>query len=98
MEKIKPILCRDHVTVLKHIREREGILDNIYERYNITLPDDYEFNRNKVHDDKVFIDTNLLVYHISNQEKNKRKAKETFLSSKETFISSQVISDTKLRS
>ncbi|MCC7210622.1 MAG: PIN domain-containing protein [Candidatus Brocadia sp.] len=43
--------------------------------------------------DKVFIDTNVLIYFISSEEGKKTKAKEVIFSSQEVFISSQVISE-----
>lgn len=43
--------------------------------------------------DKVFIDTNVLIYFISSEEGKKMKAKEVIFSSQEVFISSQVISE-----
>lgn len=43
--------------------------------------------------DKVFIDTNVLIYFISSEEDKKTKAKEVIFSSQEVFISSQVISE-----
>lgn len=43
--------------------------------------------------DKAFIDTNVLVYFISNDDERKRKAREVMLSSAETVVSSQVINE-----
>ena len=43
--------------------------------------------------DKVFVDTNVLVYFISAEEGKKIKAKEVIFSSQEVYISSQVISE-----
>lgn len=43
--------------------------------------------------DRVFIDTNILVYFISDEKKKKQRAKEIIFSSDKVFISSQVISE-----
>ncbi|MEK6682372.1 MAG: PIN domain-containing protein [Nitrospirota bacterium] len=43
--------------------------------------------------DKIFVDTNILVYFISNYEDKKVKAKEVIFSSEEVYISSQVINE-----
>lgn len=43
--------------------------------------------------DKVFVDTNVLVYFISAEDGKKIKAKEVIFSSQEVYISSQVISE-----
>lgn len=43
--------------------------------------------------DKVFIDTNILIYSISNDEKKKPKAKEVILSYPDSVVSSQVVSE-----
>lgn len=43
--------------------------------------------------DRVFIDTNILVYFISDEKKKKPRAKEIIFSSDKVFISSQVISE-----
>lgn len=43
--------------------------------------------------DSVFVDTNILVYFISDEKKKKLRAKEIIFSSDRVFISSQVISE-----
>ena len=43
--------------------------------------------------DKVFIDTNILVYYISDDETKKLKTKDVIVSYPESVISSQVISE-----
>lgn len=43
--------------------------------------------------DKVFIDTNVLVYSLSADDERGAKARETLLSSYEAVVSSQVISE-----
>ncbi len=43
--------------------------------------------------DKIFIDTNVLIYFISAEEEKKKKAREVIFSSHEVYISSQVISE-----
>lgn len=43
--------------------------------------------------DKVFIDTNILIYFISAEEGKKTKAKDVIFSSQDVYISSQVINE-----
>jgi len=43
--------------------------------------------------DRTFIDTNILIYFISNEKKKKLRAKEIIFSSQEVYISAQVISE-----
>jgi predicted nucleic acid-binding protein len=43
--------------------------------------------------DRVFIDTNILIYFISDEKKKKPRAKEIISSSDKVFISSQVVSE-----
>ncbi|MBI2471749.1 MAG: PIN domain-containing protein [Planctomycetes bacterium] len=43
--------------------------------------------------DKIFADTNILIYFISAEERKKIKAKEVIFSSQEVYISSQVLSE-----
>ncbi len=43
--------------------------------------------------DKVFIDTNILIYFISAEEGKKIKAKDVIFSSQDVYISSQVINE-----
>lgn len=42
---------------------------------------------------KVFVDTNVLIYFISSEERKKVKAKEVIFSNQDACISSQVISE-----
>jgi len=43
--------------------------------------------------DRVFLDTNALVYFISNERKKKVRAREIIFSSEEVYVSSQIISE-----
>lgn len=43
--------------------------------------------------DRTFIDTNILVYFISNEKKKKLRAKEIIFSTQEVYISAQVLSE-----
>lgn len=43
--------------------------------------------------DRIFVDTNILVYFISDDKKKKLKARDIIFSSEEVFVSSQVISE-----
>jgi len=43
--------------------------------------------------DRIFVDTNILIYFISDEKKKKLRAKDVIFSSEDVFISSQVISE-----
>ncbi len=43
--------------------------------------------------DRIFVDTNILVYFISNDKKKKPLAREIIFSSEDAYVSSQVISE-----
>jgi predicted nucleic acid-binding protein len=43
--------------------------------------------------DRVFVDTNILVYFISNEKKKKLQARDIIFSSENVYVSSQVISE-----
>ena len=43
--------------------------------------------------DRVFLDTNALVYFISDEKKKKVRAREIIFSSEEVYVSSQIISE-----
>ena len=43
--------------------------------------------------DRTFIDTNILIYFISNEKKKKLRAKEIIFSTQEVYISAQVVSE-----
>ena len=43
--------------------------------------------------DRIFIDTNILIYFISNEKKKKLRAKEIIFSTQEVYISAQVVSE-----
>lgn len=43
--------------------------------------------------DKIFADTNVLIYFISSEENKKAKAKEVIFSGQDVYISSQVITE-----
>ncbi len=43
--------------------------------------------------DRIFADTNILIYFISDEKKKKLWAKEIIFSSEDIFISAQVISE-----
>ncbi|MBI4684963.1 MAG: PIN domain-containing protein [Nitrospirae bacterium] len=43
--------------------------------------------------DKIFVDTNVLIYFISHEKKKKLQARDIIFSSEEVYISSQVISE-----
>jgi predicted nucleic acid-binding protein len=43
--------------------------------------------------DRIFVDTNLLVYFISSEKDKKQKVKEIIFSNQEVYISSQVVNE-----
>ena len=43
--------------------------------------------------DRIFVDTNILVYFISDEKEKKLKAKELIFSARDVYISSQVIGE-----
>lgn len=43
--------------------------------------------------DRTFIDTNILIYFISNEKKKKLRAKEIIFSTQEVYVSAQVVSE-----
>lgn len=43
--------------------------------------------------DRIFVDTNILVYFISSDKKKKLKARDIIFSSEDVYVSSQVISE-----
>jgi predicted nucleic acid-binding protein len=43
--------------------------------------------------DKIFIDTNILIYFISDDKEKKLKARDIIFSSEDVYVSSQVISE-----
>ncbi|MBI5408744.1 MAG: PIN domain-containing protein [Nitrospirae bacterium] len=43
--------------------------------------------------DRIFVDTNILIYFISNDKKKKLQARDIIFSSEEVFVSSQVLSE-----
>lgn len=43
--------------------------------------------------DRIFVDTNILVYFISDEKKKKLWARDIIFTSEEVFVSSQVISE-----
>ena len=66
--------------LVKKYKRRENVeLLEIYKKYNIKLPPDYLLTINliekKFMKDKVFIDTNILIYFISDEEPKKADIK-----------------------
>lgn len=49
LKKIAKILKGQHITILKSVKDRKKILEDIFKRYNVTLPKNYKFNREEVH-------------------------------------------------
>ena len=48
-EKIKKVLKGETITVIRSIKEREKILEAIFKKYNVSLPENYKFNREEIH-------------------------------------------------
>ncbi len=42
-EKIKKALKGETITVIRSIKEREKILEAIFKKYNVSLPENYKF-------------------------------------------------------
>ncbi|MBF0505580.1 MAG: hypothetical protein HQL09_01985, partial [Nitrospirae bacterium] len=49
LKKIAEILKGQHITVFKSAKDRKKILEDIFNRYNVSLPKDYKFNREEIH-------------------------------------------------
>ncbi|MDN3512014.1 MAG: hypothetical protein NG784_12035 [Candidatus Jettenia sp.] len=49
LEKIGKVLKGENITVVKTKRGREEILENIFKKYNVKLPANYKFDREKIH-------------------------------------------------
>ena len=49
LQKIKKALEGENITIVKTQKEREKVLKDIFNTYNITLPKDYKFDREEVH-------------------------------------------------
>ncbi len=49
LKKIAKILKGQHITVVKSAKDRNKILEDIFTRYNVSLPKDYKFNREEIH-------------------------------------------------
>jgi len=49
LKKIGKILKGRHITLLKSAKDRKKILEDIFTRYNVSLPKGYKFNREDIH-------------------------------------------------
>jgi hypothetical protein len=49
LKKVAKILKGQHITILKSVKDRKKILEDIFNRYNVTLPKDYKFDREEIH-------------------------------------------------
>lgn len=49
LKKIAEILKGQHITILKSVKNRRKILEDIFSRYNVALPQNYKFNREELH-------------------------------------------------
>ena len=49
LEKIGKVLKGESITVVKTNRGKEEILENIFKKYNVKLPANYKFDREKIH-------------------------------------------------
>ncbi len=49
LKKVAKILKGQHITILKSVKDRRKILEDIFNRYNVALPKNYKFKREKLH-------------------------------------------------
>jgi hypothetical protein len=49
LQKIKKALEGENITIVKTQKEREKVLEDIFNKYNITLPKNYKFDREEIH-------------------------------------------------
>ncbi len=49
LKKVAKILKGQHITILKSLKDRKKILEDIFNRYNVALPKNHKFNREEVH-------------------------------------------------
>jgi len=48
-EKLKKVFKGETITVIRTRRERNKILESIFKKYNVTLPQNYSFDREALH-------------------------------------------------
>lgn len=49
LKKVAKILKGRHITILKAVKDRKKILEDIFARYNVALPENYKFDREEIH-------------------------------------------------
>ena len=49
IEKLKRALKGETITVIRTRKERNNILESIFNKYNVKLPQNYSFDREAVH-------------------------------------------------
>ena len=49
LEKIKRALKGENITIVNTHKDKKKILEAIFQNYNIRLPKNYKFNREKIH-------------------------------------------------
>ena len=49
LKKVAKILKGQHITILKSVKDRKKILEDIYNKYRVKLPAGYKFNREEIH-------------------------------------------------
>jgi hypothetical protein len=49
LQKVKDAFKGEHITIVKTQKEREKALEDIFNKYNITLPKDFKFDREEIH-------------------------------------------------
>lgn len=49
IEKIRQAFQGEAITVIGAVKDRKRILEEVFNKYNVTLPRDYRFNREEIH-------------------------------------------------
>ncbi|MBI5142893.1 MAG: hypothetical protein HZA20_12000 [Nitrospirae bacterium] len=49
IEKIRQAFKGEAITVIRAAKDRKGILEEVFNKYNATLPTDYRFDREEIH-------------------------------------------------
>lgn len=49
LEKIKKAFTGEIITIVKTQKERRNILESIFKKYNIKLPENFKINREEIH-------------------------------------------------
>ena len=80
LKKIRKAFEGATIKVVRTKQDKNKILEAIFKKYNVKLPKNYTFDKKRYMPDRVFVDTNILVYFISD-EKKRKNCKPAILSS-----------------